>query len=142
MNVAIIGAGLIGRKRANALPKGVNLSTVCDTDQQKAKELARDFKCESETNWRNVTSDPKIQAVIIATINKYLSPIAQEAISFGKHILVEKPGARNLREFEKIARVYKKKTVLVFGYNHRYHPGIVIAKKIVDSKKIRKYSVH
>ena len=139
MNVAIIGAGLIGRKRANALPKGVNLSTVCDIDQQKVKELAHDFKCESEINWRKVVKDPKIQALIVSTINKYLLPITREAILAGKHVLIEKPGARNLEELEKIAKAFnKRKTVVMFGYNHRYHPSIIMAKKIVDSKKYGK----
>lgn len=135
MNVAIIGAGLIGRKRANALPKGVNLSTICDIDLKRAKELANEFKCKIETNWRKVVKDPRIQALIVSTINKYLSEIAAEAILRGKHVLVEKPGARNLEELEKVAKAFKKKTVVMFGFNHRYHPSMVMAKKIVDSKK-------
>lgn len=139
MNVAIIGAGLIGRKRANALPKGVKLTTVCDIDQKRAQAFARDFKVVIETDWRKVVKNPKIDALIVSTINKSLSPIATEAILEGKHVLIEKPGARNLKELKKIAKAFKKrKTVVMFGYNHRYHPSIVMSKKIVDSKKYGK----
>ena len=135
MNVAIVGAGLIGRKRARVLPKGVNLTTVCDVNLNKAQHFARDFKCKIETDWRKVVKDSKIDAVIISTTNKFLSPIAVEATLHGKHVLVEKPGAKNLNELNKIAKVFSGKSVLMFGYNHRYHPGIKMAKKIIDSKK-------
>ena len=134
MNIAIIGAGLVGRKRASALPKEVKLTTICDIDKQKAEDFAHDFKCESETDWTKVVRDPKIQALIVSTVNKHLSPIAKEAILEGKHVLVEKPGARNLEELKKVAKIYKDKTVLMFGYNHRFHPGMKMAKKIIDSK--------
>lgn len=135
MNIAIIGTGLIGRKRANTLPKGVNLSTICDIDEKRAAEFAKDFNCEIETNWRKVVRNPKIEALIVSTINKFLSSIAIEAIKQGKHVLVEKPGARNLKELKKVAKAYKKKTVVMFGFNHRYHLSIAMAKKIIDSKK-------
>lgn len=136
MNIAIIGAGLVGRKRASALPKGANLLVVCDVNQQKAQELARDFNCKSETGWERVVGDPKIQALIVSTTNKYLAPIAEKAILAGKHVLVEKPGARNLSELKKIAQAHqKRKTVVIFGFNHRYHPAIIMAKKLIDSKK-------
>lgn len=135
MNVAIIGAGLIGRKRAQALPRGVRLSIICDIDPRKAKEFANDFNCNPETDWRVVTKSHKIDAVIVSTVNKFLSPITREAILGGKHILVEKPGARNLLELKKIAKIYKNKSVLMYGYNHRYHPTMIAAKKIIDSGK-------
>lgn len=136
MNIAIIGAGLIGKKRADSLPEGVNLSVVCDVDVEKAKQLGSDFNVLYETDWKKVTDNPVIDAVIVSTINKYLSPITQRAILNNKHVLVEKPGARSLKEIKQIAKELKaRKVVVMFGYNHRYHPGIVMAKKIVDSKK-------
>ena len=135
MNVAIIGAGLIGRKRASTLPKNVTLKTICDIDIKKAKDFAKDFNCDWENNWKKIISDPKIDAVIVSTINKYLSPIATAAVLNDKHILVEKPGARNLKELNNISKVYCGKTVVMFGYNHRFHPAILKAKKIIDSKK-------
>lgn len=135
MNVAIIGAGLIGRKRASALPKNVKLVSICDIDKKKANDFANEFKCEVEKNWRKVVKDPKIQAIIVSTINKFLAPITKEAILQGKHVLVEKPGARNLKELKEISKIYKGKSVVMFGYNHRFHLSLKMAKKIVDSKK-------
>ncbi len=136
MNVAIIGAGLIGRKRALALPKNVNLAIVCDVDKKKADMLAAEFGCGSECDWKKIIANPQIHALIISTTNKYLSIIGEAAILAGKHILVEKPGARNPKELEKISKAYhKRKVVVMFGFNHRYHPAIMQAKNIIDSNK-------
>ncbi|MDO8659053.1 MAG: Gfo/Idh/MocA family oxidoreductase [Candidatus Parcubacteria bacterium] len=134
MNVAIIGAGLIGKKRALALPKNVNLTIVCDVDKKKANILAGEFGCKSECDWKKIITNPQIHAIIISTTNKYLSIIGEAAILAGKHILVEKPGARNPKELEKISKAYsKRKVVVMFGFNHRYHPAIAKARNIIDS---------
>lgn len=136
MNIAIVGAGLIGRKRAQALPKEVKLSIICDIDKKKAAEFAKEFNCKSENDWKVIIKDKKIDTIIVCTTNKYLSIIAQKAILEGKHLLIEKPGAKNLEELQKIVKAYqKRKVVLMFGYNHRYHPAIMLAKKLIESKK-------
>jgi predicted dehydrogenase len=136
MKIAIIGAGLIGRKRALALPKNVILSTICDVDEQRGKQFAKDFHCQYESDWKKVINNPHIDAIIISTTNNWLAPIAAAAINQKKHILMEKPGATSVLDFQQIILAQKKNPVVVmFGYNHRYHPGLLQAKEIVDSKK-------
>lgn len=136
MNVAIIGAGLIGRKRALALPDDVKLAIICDIDNEKGTQFAQEFKCKFEPKWAKVVSDPDIEAIIICTTNNWLSPIASSAISYSKHVLLEKPGAKDMNELQKVYEAYKKNPVVVMvGYNHRYHPTLLKAKEIIDSKK-------
>lgn len=139
MNIAIIGAGLIGKKRALALPSKINLKTICDIDEQKGKQLAKELGCNFEKNWQVILEDKKINAVFICTTNNYLSKIAVSAIKADKHVLVEKPGARNIDELQKIVKAYQmKKVVVMFGFNHRYHPAILKAKALIDYNKFGK----
>lgn len=136
MKIAIIGAGLIGRKRALALPRSIHIEVVCDVDKDRAAKFASEFKCKVETDWKKVISNYNIDALIVCTSNKNLSEIATKAILGNKHVLVEKPGARNLADLRKVILAHrKKKTVVMFGYNHRFHPAMLKAKKIIDSKK-------
>lgn len=136
MNVAIIGAGLIGRKRALALTKNINLKTVCDINSQVGDALARDFNCDFEKNWQMVVKDKNIQAIFICVTNNNLAKIAIAAINNKKHILVEKPGGVNTKQLLDTYRTYKKNPVVVmYGYNHRFHPAIQKAKQIVDSQE-------
>lgn len=139
MNIAVIGAGLIGRKRAQALPKDLKLSVICDIDRKRSEQFAKEFNCFPETSWEEVIKNKNIKALIISTTNKYLPIIAKQAILAGKHVLIEKPGARNLKELEDLKKTSQKRNVVVmFGYNHRYHPAILLAKKLIDSKKYGK----
>ncbi len=136
MNIAIIGAGLIGRKRAMNLSGNIKVTVICDVDVARGEQFAIDFSCHYEPRWENVVTDPTIEAIIIATTHNWLVPIGKEAIKNGKHVLLEKPGARNLAEFEELISEYNKNPVVVaFGYNHRYHPGILKAKELIDSKQ-------
>src|SRR4030042_3437560 len=136
MNIAIIGAGLIGRKRAAALPKNIHLKTICDIDKKAGESFSAEYSCNFEKDRKKVVRDKDVEAIIIATTNNFLVPIALEAMKNKKHVLLEKPGARNPEEFTKLLAAQKKnKVVMRIGYNHRWHSAIMKAKKIVDSKK-------
>ncbi|HTE48978.1 MAG TPA: Gfo/Idh/MocA family oxidoreductase [Candidatus Paceibacterota bacterium] len=138
-NIAIIGAGLIGKKRAKYLPKNIQLKIVCDINRQIGESFAALYNCNFEKDWRKVVDNKDIDAVIIATTNNYLTPIALEMIKKKKHVFLEKPGARDLKEFEKLLTAQKKNKVVVrIGYNHRYHPAIMKAKEIIAGNKYGK----
>lgn len=136
MNIAIIGAGLIGRKRALLLPPKIKLKYVCDVSKERGEAFAEEFKCEYIADSKVIFKDPTIDAVFIATTHNWLAPLAVKAIKAGKHVFCEKPGGRNTKDFKTIIAAHKKNPVAVmFGYNHRYHPAFIKAKKIIDSKK-------
>ena len=50
MKVAIIGAGLIGNKRAQALDENDSLIIVCDINKDSAKKLANKFSANYTDN--------------------------------------------------------------------------------------------
>ena len=136
MQIAIIGAGLIGKKRALALPQEVRLTHICDVAQVRCDQFATEFQCTAVYDWKEIIDNPALEAVIIATPNKHLAEIGAAAIKAGKHVLIEKPGARNRQDLQQLVDAYRKRNVVVmFGYNHRYHPAIQKAKEIVDSKE-------
>ena len=103
--VAIIGCGLIGGKRARALGEH-SLVAVADTDIERAKRLSEGFPtCKTiESDWRKVVSRTDVDTVIVATTNDVLAPATLAAIRAGKHVLVEKPAARNAAELEPVVQ--------------------------------------
>lgn len=131
---AIIGCGLIGRKRSLAL-KGARLAYTCDLDAARAAELAKGTPdCRPLTDYRVALADPALDAVIVATLNASLAPIALDAVRAGKHVLVEKPGAISAAQLEEIQQAAKKSGSRVrLGYNHRYHPSFQKARALIDS---------
>lgn len=73
----------------------------------------------------DVLKDPTIEAVTVETDEIYLTQYALMAAEAGKHIHMEKPGGRELADFEKLIAVMKT-TGKVFhtGYMYRYNPYV------------------
>jgi predicted dehydrogenase len=136
LGIAIIGCGLIGKKRAAALAKipEVTLVAACDLDIDKAREVAKtSASCRATDDYRSVLQDPSVDALIVATLNASLAPISLDAVRAGKHVLVEKPGALNSKQLETILTAAETTGAKVrIGYNHRYHPAIQKAKAYID----------
>ena len=59
MNVAIIGAGLIGGKRATALNKNDKLLVIGDIDLKTAKNLAIEYSCLHTDQIKDIVNNTK-----------------------------------------------------------------------------------
>ncbi|MBI5304094.1 MAG: Gfo/Idh/MocA family oxidoreductase [Chloroflexi bacterium] len=134
MNVAIIGCGLIGQKRARALA-GAKLVACADIALERAESLARTAPgARAYSDWRAVVERADVDIVIVATTNNLLAEITLGAVNAGKHVLVEKPAARRAAELAPVIDAAKQKHVCVrVGFNHRYHPAFRKAREIFES---------
>jgi len=133
-NVGIVGCGLIGQKRAKALGNLAKLVACADLDVSRAQDLARTTNAKVFRDWRELVWSPSVEVVIVATLHDSLAEITLTAIEAGKHVLVEKPAARNAAELEPVIAALEKHPVKVHvGFNHRYHRSLRKAKEIVDS---------
>jgi len=140
MKVGIVGAGVIGTRRATAIGsihQDNKIIAVCDIDFPRAEELASKYGADSCQDWREIVNDKSIQAVVVSTPNKFLKEISLRALEEDKHVLCEKPLGKNAKEAEEIYRRAKeKKRVLKTGFNHRHHPAIFEAKRLLDRGEI------
>jgi predicted dehydrogenase len=134
MRAAIIGCGLIGRKRAQAL-SGCRLAVCCDRVADRAEALAKTAGgAVALTDWHAAVIRPDVDVVLIATTHDMLAPIACAAAGAGKHVLVEKPGARRAAELECVRTAADRTGARVrIGFNHRYHRAFRKAREIFDS---------
>jgi len=134
MRVGIIGCGLIGHKRARVLGDS-RLLAVADTNLARAQQLAAQFPgCDASMEWQALVARDDIDLVIVATTNDALAPVTQAAITHGKHVLVEKPAARNADELRPLVAAALAAGVTVkVGFNHRFHPAFQQARTLWDS---------
>jgi predicted dehydrogenase len=125
---------LIGAKRAKSSP-GIQIVTFCDLDESRAKSLASQFPgADTSTDWKAVVCRPDIDLVFVATVHDMLAPIARAAAAAGKHVLVEKPGARSKAELTPVLEAARRTGALVrVGFNHRYHRAFRKAREIFES---------
>ncbi len=134
MKVGLIGAGLQGKRRARALKAiGDTLVVVAAAHLERAELLALEFGCEPTSNWREVVARDDVEAVFICTPPHLHEPMCTEALKRGKHVLCEKPLARNPEEAQRIVdAAYQNGVRLKCGFNLRHHPGIKQAREWFD----------
>jgi len=124
--VGIVGAGFIGRKRAEIAQahEECEVAVVYDINEEVASALAADYGAAVASSWQEI-AEAQVDIVAVATTHDALAPISTACLKAGKHVLCEKPMGRNPDEarlaVEAAARAGK---VLKAGYNHRYHPAI------------------
>ena len=138
LKVAVIGCGLIGKKRIAALPNNCTLKYVFDVVVENAQiaSLLVDYPVVVATSLEVILDDPQVNIVIVATTHKDLVPTAMQAVERKKHVLIEKPGSLNVDEISALQRMVSSSDVKVHvGFNHRFHPALVNAKEIIDSDK-------
>ncbi len=131
--VGIVGCGLIGRKRAAALC-GARLAACADADAARAGSLAAPAGAAVCNGWRDLVCRDDVGIVVVATTNDALAEISIAALQAGKHVLVEKPAARNVAELDGVIAAARAAGRLVrVGFNHRYHPALRKAREIFES---------
>lgn len=136
--IGIIGCGLIGNKRASSLGKRGKVYACADIDVNKAEKLAAKTGASAFQDWKKLISIEELDVVIVSTLHNKLAEITIACIKNGKHVLVEKPAARNYKELNKVIELQKKhKNIKVrVGFNHRFHPAFIQAKKIIDKNQL------
>lgn len=135
MKYAIVGCGLIGKKRLAGLPAGSKLAVACDTNLSRAGELVKLAQAgRAAADFKQAVADPQVDAVIVATINSALAGVAAAAIRAGKHVIVEKPAGISVKQIDELISLAEQHGVCVrVGFNHRYHPAFIKAREIFGS---------
>jgi predicted dehydrogenase len=138
MRFAIVGCGPIGQKRAAAVARlGHQTVLAVDCVKERAAEISSRSGARPASDFRVAAEAADIDAVVIATPHAELAAIATACLRAGKHVLVEKPGGRNLAEVRAIAAAAATTDrVAKVGYNHRFHPAMSRAREIVDRGEI------
>jgi len=138
LKVGIVGCGLVGSKRMQALGANHQLVAVADIDLGRAEQMASKHSgCASFKDWRAVVDHAACDLIIVATTNDLLAEVATAAVERRKPVLIEKPAARSAKELEPLIQIASSCGVPVkVGFNHRFHPAFIKARQIWDSGEI------
>ena len=143
IKIGLIGAG--GIAEFSHLPgitalENVELTAICDVVEERARKAAVKYNAkESYTNYEEMLKKANIDAVDICTPVFLHAPIAIEALNHGKHVLIEKPLARNSKEAETIVDASRKNKRQVSAmFNMRYMPVNIQIKNAIDNGDLGK----
>lgn len=134
--VALVGCGRAGAKRAAALA-GARLAVAADLDPERALLLAAAHEGCAAAPWEDAVRRDDVAVVVVSTSHDFLAPVALAALDAGKHVLVEKPGARAHDELAPVAAAARRHgRVAAAGYNHRFHPALQRARALLRAGSV------
>ena len=139
LRVGIVGAEKIGAKRAREVARAQDsrLVAVVDSDAARARALAGEYACRSGTDWEALVSSREVDAVIVATTHRWLARVSLGALESHKHVLCEKPLARNAVEAQPVvAASARNGAQLMTGFNHRFHASLEMAHQMFERDEI------
>ncbi len=141
LKIAIVGAGAIAQTTHIPIWKNlpeVEIFAVCDKIKNKAQWVAERHKIKHSFNdIDDLLKLEEIDAVDICTPTFSHAPLAHAALSAGKHVLVEKPMARNYDEAKKMVDAAKKyQRMLMVAMNVRFRPDAITLKTFTEKGEL------
>lgn len=139
LKVGIIGLGTMGLSHAQVYDKipFIQVKGVCDTNREVLERVTKTYVCDGYQDYRELLSDPEIQAVSICMPDNLHVDVVLEAVKREKHILLEKPIADSMKSGLKIYHAVKNyDKVFTVGYNMRYDSRYYHAKSKVEQGEI------
>lgn len=136
LKAGIVGYGYMGEIRRRVIENNprLMLAGICDTNPNmrskiKGCRVFEDF---------NQLLEEDIDLVFVCTPNRYSPQISIKSMKMGKHVFCEKPPGRSVDDINVMrkAEAENGRIKLMFGFNHRFHPGVIRAKVISDSGRL------
>ena len=141
LGVGVLGVGEMGRRHAENLRRLVphaQLVAVADVNEKRARQTADELEIEHSYGSLDAMLECKgLNAIVIATPDKFHAPAVKAVAAAGKDILCEKPLALNLSDAQELLDAVSKAGVrMQVGFMRRYDPAYSAAMKRIEAGEI------
>jgi UDP-N-acetyl-2-amino-2-deoxyglucuronate dehydrogenase len=139
---ALVGCGRVSSRHVDALTNkvpGAKIVAVCDIVPERAEKYSLGLHVPAFTSTAEMYRSVEADVVDIATPSGDHYERVMEALSFDKHVVVEKPLALRLDQADEMIREARERDrKLWVAFQNRYNPAVVKAKEVVDSGRLGK----
>ncbi len=143
IKIGIIGAGRIGKVHLQSITfhvKNACVKAVADPFMnQETEKFIRDLGVQKVCkDYKEILSDPEIDAVLVCSSTDTHASISIEAIEAGKHVFCEKPVDHSLAKIQAVADALAARPGCKFqvGFNRRFDHNFAAVRKAYDDGKI------
>lgn len=140
LNIGVIGYGYWGPKLVRNFQESGHsrVMMVADRDQRRLNQVASTYPAVQLTNdHRELLLNPEIDGVVIATPVRTHFPLALEALSHGKHVLVEKPLAYTRQETDVLIQEAERRgLMLMVGHTFEYNPAVEMLRRLAQGGEL------
>jgi predicted dehydrogenase len=140
MKIVIVGAGLIGCERIEAIQhiqkiySDITISAVYEPNSKTSDKVKEKYKVPMASNL-DAALQTKPDWVIVCVPHDVAASVIKSAFDVGANVLAEKPLGRSLEECEEIVKSKPFNRKLHIGFNYRFYDGINRALKDCKSGK-------
>jgi predicted dehydrogenase len=124
---ALVGAGVIGKHHSTVMSQlrdRLELVAIADTVLEKAVALAASHGGTAYVSLGEALAAEEIDVVVVCTPTGLHGEVAIEALSAGKHVIIEKPAEVTVARTDEIIRARQKAGTLVTVISqHRFDPA-------------------
>lgn len=140
LKFALIGCGRIAKRHAEIISGIAELTAVCDTKPERAKEFAQKFSAKPYTSIEALLeNEENIDVVSICTPNSFHSAHTILALNAGMNVLCEKPMAISISECNKMMiEADKSGKDLFIVKQNRFNPPIAALKEVIAAGRLGK----
>ena len=135
-NVAVIGAGAIGRYHIESFQQhpAARVVALVETNAERGREAAEHYDIpDLFADYREVLKRADVDIVSIALPNYLHAPVALAALKAGKHVMLDKPMATDARAAARVvAEAKRRRRLLMVGQNQRFTPAVQTLKQLVE----------
>lgn len=135
LRIGLVGCGEIAVQNARGIAAAPNVELVAcyDPVRSLAEDIAATFGGELAPSSEALLEREDVDAVLLAVPHHLHAPLGAEAAAAGKHVIVEKPLANNLKAaVELVDAVDRAGVVLSVCFPLRFQPDVVIARRLID----------
>jgi predicted dehydrogenase len=148
LSVGLLGSSFMGRTHSRALyllrtleddPVAVpELHTICGRNTQRLAAMQRRYGWQHQTtDWQVITEDPEIALFVNAASNELHAQPTIAAANQGKHVLCEKPLARNTAEAQAMLLAAEQADVVhMCAFNYRFFPAVRLAREMIEAGEL------
>ena len=139
LGVAMVGIGVGGTEMLPAFEQmeEIDLIAGADTNPLTRERFQARYEATAYSNLEELCEDPNVEAVWISTPNRFHAPMAIYALEHGKHVVVEKPMALDLKEAQAMCDAAKRTVnVLIAGHTRSFIPPFRKMYSIINSGQL------
>ncbi len=137
LKLGIIGFGGMAHWHfMNAPRAGVKVVAAMDVDSARVA-MAKELGLRAYEQAEDLLNDREVNFVLVATPNHVHKELAIKALRAGKHVMVEKPAALSIAEWdEMVAESQKAGRILTVHQNRRWDRDYRVMRQVVESGKV------
>lgn len=143
LRFALVGCGRIAKRHSELLGnnqiKNASLVALCDTDEEKAKQIGEQFNVPYYTDMDEMMQKESIDVVSVLTESGNHAKHVINLTKYKKHIVVEKPMALTLDDADAMVRACDENGCKLFVVKqNRFNLPVIKLREAMDKKRFGK----